>query len=264
MISLNKIVLLVTLLLSSFGFDFVFSTNLDPNEMMMPKMGEQKQQEPSGGSRGEWLPSRNEGGEFRLKIGARDEFCFHEYFDLKETSNIKYNIIIRVLKGGRSKDIDINVYTPKSTHIIKEKRKQSYSGALEISEGDWRFCLNNKFSSVSAKIIFFSLRPAETESLRKQAKKVVPTVLTYSDAALEQINTNMHIVQSHQVESRLKMASHWYHVQGLNERVSNYSIVELLVMCASPIVQVTLLRRLFSYRYTKRYTSNGAAVNPQA
>ena len=119
MISLNKIVLLVTLLLSSFGFDFVFSTNLDPNEMMMPKMGEQKQQEASGGSRGEWLPSRNEGGEFRLKIGARDEFCFHEYFDLKETSNIKYNIIIRVLKGGRSKDIDINVYTPKSTHIIK-------------------------------------------------------------------------------------------------------------------------------------------------
>ena len=56
-----------------------------------------------------------------------------------------------------------------------------------------------------------------------------------------------------QVESRLKMASHWYHVQGLNERVSNYSIVELLVMCASPIVQVTLLRRLFSYRSFFQY-----------
>ena len=171
-------------------------------------------------------------------------------------SVFRYNLNVRVLKGGRSKDIDINALTSKGTHIIKERRKKEFSGSLEISEGEWKFCLSNKFSSVSAKIVFFSLHPAETESLQKQAKKKVPTVLTYSDAALEAINYNMHRVQETQNGARLRMADHWYHAQGLHDRISNWSIVEIIFMCGSPIVQVTLLRRLFLFKKPKRTDAN--------
>ena len=200
---------------------------------------------PGAANNQSWLPAKNEGGKFTLRVGAGEEFCFAEYFDLSTLRLLTYKVDFRVLKGGRVKDIDFYVKNPTGSSRISLKKKSKFSDVIEVSEGEWQFCLDNKFSQMSAKVVYFSLQSTQTESLQMQAKAGKPTVLTREEATLEQINVNMHEVQAFQNSARLSAATDWYHVQNMNHRVSTWSLGEVLLMTISPVAQVAFVRNLF-------------------
>ena len=82
---------------------------------LLPSLGG-KEKEPVEANNKDWLPAKNEGGTFTLRVGAREEFCFIEYFDLSVLRLLTYKVAFRVIKGGKSKDIDFYIKRPTGTN----------------------------------------------------------------------------------------------------------------------------------------------------
>ena len=75
-----------------------------------------------------------------------------------------------MLKGGNL-DIDVEVTSPRGKTLYAETRRQSDTIPLEVSIGLFTFCFGNEFSSMTHKVVHFSLRPSEVDS-RALAREV--------------------------------------------------------------------------------------------
>ena len=76
----------------------------------------------------------------------------------------------QVLKGGNF-DIDTEVKSPKGKTLYSESRRQTDTIPLEVSVGTFTFCFSNEFSSLTHKLVHFSVRPSELDS-RALAREV--------------------------------------------------------------------------------------------
>lgn len=80
-----------------------------------------------------------------------------------------------MLKGGNL-DIDVEVQSPRGKILYTETRQQSDTIPLEVSVGVFTFCFGNEFSSLTHKVVHFSLRPSAIDS-RALAREVDRTAM---------------------------------------------------------------------------------------
>jgi len=96
-----------------------------------------------------------------------------------------------VLKGGNL-DIDADVTSPKGKVLYSEQRRQRDTFPLEVSVGTFAFCFSNEFSSLTHKIVHFSIRPSEadTRALAREVGKdaIKPGVMTMTEQMMETIH----------------------------------------------------------------------------
>lgn len=93
--------------------------------------------------------------EFTVSIDPSKEDCFYHTLKAGESAEIEYQVI----SGGHGElDISLNILDPIGRIIVADFKKSENSHKIDAKEnGDYRFCFDNKFSSISTKTVFFEL-----------------------------------------------------------------------------------------------------------
>jgi hypothetical protein len=108
---------------------------------------------------------------YTFEVDDSQEFCLYNNFN----HSIEYLVEFGVLRGG---NLDINFYleiVQSGTRLHSEKAtSKQKSSFLFVSSlnADYKFCFDNQFSSMTHKVVFFGLRPANErrgENLNEEA-----------------------------------------------------------------------------------------------
>ncbi|XP_075798854.1 transmembrane emp24 domain-containing protein 5 isoform X2 [Microtus pennsylvanicus] len=95
-------------------------------------------------------PSLDSDFTFTLPAGQKE--CFYQPMPLKASLEIEYQVL-----DGAGLDIDFHLTSPEGRTLVFEQRKSDGVHTVETEVGDYMFCFDNTFSTISEKVIFFEL-----------------------------------------------------------------------------------------------------------
>ncbi|XP_036056045.1 transmembrane emp24 domain-containing protein 5 isoform X2 [Onychomys torridus] len=95
-------------------------------------------------------PSLDSDFTFTLPAGHKE--CFYQPMPLKASLEIEYQVL-----DGAGLDIDFHLASPEGRTLVFEQRKTDGVHTVETEVGDYMFCFDNTFSTISEKVIFFEL-----------------------------------------------------------------------------------------------------------
>uniref|UniRef100_A0A8I3NUM2 Transmembrane p24 trafficking protein 5 n=2 Tax=Canis lupus familiaris TaxID=9615 RepID=A0A8I3NUM2_CANLF len=166
----------------------------------------------------------------------------------------------RVLDGA-GLDIDFHLASPEGRTLVFEQRKSDGVHTVETEDGDYMFCFDNTFSTISEKVIFFELildNMGEQEQEQEDWKKYI-TGTDMLDMKLEDILESIN-----SIKARLSKSGHIQtllrafeardrNIQESNfDRVNFWSMVNLVVMVVVSAIQVYMLKSLFEDKRKSR------------
>ncbi|KAM9001102.1 transmembrane emp24 domain-containing protein 5 [Sarcophilus harrisii] len=194
--------------------------------------------------------------DFTITLPAGRKECFYQPMPLKATLEIEYQVL-----DGAGLDIDFHLISPEGKTIVFEQRKSDGVHSVETEAGDYMFCFDNTFSTISEKVIFFEMildNMGEQEQDQEDWKKYVMGTDTL-DMKLEDILESIN-----SIKSRLSKSGHIQtmlrafeardrNIQESNfDRVNFWSMVNLGVMVVVSAIQVYMLKSLFEDKRKNR------------
>ncbi|XP_019523091.1 PREDICTED: transmembrane emp24 domain-containing protein 5 isoform X2 [Hipposideros armiger] len=90
--------------------------------------------------------------DFTFTLPAGQKECFYQPMPLKASLEIEYQVL-----DGAGLDIDFHLASPEGRTLVFEQRKSDGVHTVETEVGDYMFCFDNTFSTISEKVIFFEL-----------------------------------------------------------------------------------------------------------
>ncbi|XP_073239278.1 transmembrane emp24 domain-containing protein 7-like [Porites lutea] len=176
---------------------------------------------------------------FELEDNARQ--CFYE--DLKK--DVKGTLEFQVISGGNY-DVDVILYdeSGKPLYTVQKKQYDSYSFTAQ-SEGVYKFCFSNEFSTFSHKVVYFDFQAGDETPLTKEMG-AHHTALTQMETACVTIHEDLKIATDYQTHHRLRESQGRDMAEYLNERIQWWSIGEACLILSVGICQVVILRRFFA------------------
>ncbi|KAF5900462.1 transmembrane emp24 domain-containing protein 5-like, partial [Clarias magur] len=87
---------------------------------------------------------------FTLPPGHKE--CFYQTMKKDASLEIEYQVL-----DGAGLDVDFYLSSPSGDILASDMRKSDGVHTVETVDGDYMFCFDNSFSTVSEKIIFFEL-----------------------------------------------------------------------------------------------------------
>ncbi|XP_016052667.1 PREDICTED: transmembrane emp24 domain-containing protein 5 isoform X2 [Miniopterus natalensis] len=145
---------------------------------------------------------------FTLPAGRKE--CFYQPMPLKASLEIEYQVL-----DGAGLDIDFSLTSPEGRTLVSEERKSDGVHTVETEVGDYMFCFDNTFSTISEKVIFFELildNMGEQEQEQEDWKKYI-TGTDMLDMKLEDILVSV-ISFSEDIQHRMHLGIHQqYQVQ---------------------------------------------------
>ncbi|XP_060088234.1 transmembrane emp24 domain-containing protein 5 [Heteronotia binoei] len=183
---------------------------------------------------------------FTLPAGRKE--CFYQPMHNEASLEIEYQVL-----DGAGLDVDFYLISPKGETLVFEQRKSDGVHTVETVDGDYMFCFDNTFSTISEKVIFFELildNAAEDDDQEDWKKYITGTDLL--DMKLEDILESVNSVKSRlsksiQIQTLLKaFEARDRNIQESNfDRVNFWSMVNLAIMVIVSAVQVYMLKSLF-------------------
>lgn len=183
---------------------------------------------------------------FTLPAGRKE--CFYQSMKKEGSLEIEYQVL-----DGAGLDVDFYLYAPNGDILATDDRKSDGVHTVEAEDGDYMFCFDNTFSSVSEKIIFFELildnmdNGEDPEDWRAYVQGTDLLDMKLEDI-MESINSvKARLGKSLQIQTLLRaFEARDRNLQESNyERVNLWSCTNLVVMVIVSCVQVYLLRSLF-------------------
>ncbi|KAG8003418.1 Transmembrane emp24 domain-containing protein 5 [Nibea albiflora] len=183
---------------------------------------------------------------FTLPAGRKE--CFYQTMRKDASLEIEYQVL-----DGSGLDVDFTIFSPSGHLLFSDYRKSDGVHTVETEDGDYMFCFDNTFSSVSEKLIFFELilDNMESEKDPDDWKEYVHGIDTL-DMKLEDImdtinNVKSRLGKSVQIQTLLRAyEARDRNIQESNfDRVNFWSMVNLFLMMVVSAVQVYLVRSLF-------------------
>ncbi|XP_005542755.1 transmembrane emp24 domain-containing protein 5 isoform X1 [Papio anubis] len=225
-----------------------------------------------------FTPSLDSDFTFTLPAGQKE--CFYQPMPLKASLEIEYQPlhapILRISQcgtdtrspssldevlDGAGLDIDFHLASPEGKTLVFEQRKSDGVHTVETEVGDYMFCFDNTFSTISEKVIFFELildNMGEQAQEQEDWKKYI-TGTDMLDMKLEDILESIN-----SIKSRLSKSGHIQtllrafeardrNIQESNfDRVNFWSMVNLVVMVVVSAIQVYMLKSLFEDKRKSR------------
>ncbi|KAJ3104883.1 p24 complex component [Phlyctochytrium planicorne] len=177
---------------------------------------------------------------FQLRIQPHMKECFYEQLDIGQQLDIAF----QVYDGGQM-DIDFWISAPdeKLIHSVFKSTQMTYSFAA-TSKGKHQYCFSNQMSSITQKVITFSVRgPDERERFEdkyKDSKEDFHTPLN------EEIRKMADALRAAVDETNYIMARESVHratAKSTNGRVAWWSIFQAILLIAVGAGQVYYVRR---------------------
>ncbi|XP_041648297.1 transmembrane emp24 domain-containing protein 5 [Cheilinus undulatus] len=183
---------------------------------------------------------------FTLPPGRKE--CFYQTMKKDASLEIEYQVL-----DGAGLDVDFIISSPSGQVLYSDYRKSDGVHTVETEDGDYMFCFDNTFSSVSEKLIFFELilDNMDTDEDPDDWKEYVHGT-DILDMKLEDImdainNVKARLGKSVQIQTVLRaFEARDRNLQESNfDRVNFWSVINLIVMMLVSAVQVYLVRSLF-------------------
>ncbi|XP_046577561.1 transmembrane emp24 domain-containing protein 7-like [Haliotis rubra] len=190
------------------------------------------------------LGKRYVGGDYTFELPDKEKTCFSEIFT--DTSKILFEF--KVIRGGNN-DVNVRVVSPTGKIVYKQEKMSGDIVTMEPTLGEWKYCFNNEFSSISHKTIFFSIRPFNVDSLSKEAgEKQVPTVKVAAEMSMDEIHVMMSHVKEFQTRYRLRESIGRHIAEQLNGRVMWWSLAQAVIVMLTGFGQVMIFKTFFTER----------------
>ncbi|XP_028300400.1 transmembrane emp24 domain-containing protein 5 [Gouania willdenowi] len=183
---------------------------------------------------------------FTLPAGRKE--CFYQTMKKDASLEIEYQVL-----DGAGLDVDFFISSPSGHLLFSDHRKSDGVHTVETEEGDYMFCFDNSFSTVSDKLIFFELilDNMDTDEDPDDWKEYAHGT-DFLDMKLEDImdtinNVKARLMKSVQIQTVLRaFEARDRNLQESNyDRVNFWSVVNLTVMMVVSALQVYLVRSLF-------------------
>ncbi|KAM9796709.1 transmembrane emp24 domain-containing protein 5 [Syngnathus typhle] len=183
---------------------------------------------------------------FTLPAGRKE--CFYQTMKKDASLEIEYQVL-----DGAGLDVDFYISSPSGQILYSDHHKSDGMHTVETEDGDYMFCFDNTFSSVSEKLVFFELilDNMDADDEPEDWKDYVHGT-DVLDMKLEDIMDTINSVKSRlgkssQIQTMLRaFEARDRNLQESNyDRVNFWSLVNLAVMMLVSGVQVYLVRSLF-------------------
>lgn len=183
---------------------------------------------------------------FTLPPGRKE--CFFQTMKQHASLEIEYQVL-----DGAGLDVDFYIASPTGQILYNDYRKSDGVHTVETEDGDYMFCFDNTFSSVSEKIIFFELilDNMDTDEDPDDWKEYVQGT-DMLDMKLEDIMDTINNVKARLSKSvHIQTILRAFEARDRNLQESNYdrvnfwSVTNLIVLVIVAAVQVFLVRSLF-------------------
>ncbi|XP_060888010.1 transmembrane emp24 domain-containing protein 5 [Labrus mixtus] len=183
---------------------------------------------------------------FTLPPGRKE--CFYQTMRKDASLEIEYQVL-----DGAGLDVDFTISSPSGHVLYSDYRKSDGVHTVETEDGDYMFCFDNSFSSVSEKLIFFELilDNMDTDEDPDDWKEYVHGT-DILDMKLEDImdainNVKARLGKSVQIQTVLRaFEARDRNLQESNfDRVNFWSVVNMVAMMLVSAVQIYLVRSLF-------------------
>ncbi|XP_067634648.1 transmembrane emp24 domain-containing protein 2 [Eurosta solidaginis] len=181
---------------------------------------------------------------FIVTVDAHNEECFFE----KVEGGTKFGVTFEVIEGGFL-DIDIRITGP-DDNVIHESEKES-SGKFTFSAastGIYRVCFNNERSSMTPKLVMFSLEVSDAPHRAAGAPSEDEVGHTKLEDMIQQLSNTLTGVKHEQEYMHVRDKIHRSINESTNSRVVLWSTFEALVLVLMTIGQVYYLKRFFEVK----------------
>ncbi|KIW99271.1 uncharacterized protein Z519_00934 [Cladophialophora bantiana CBS 173.52] len=178
------------------------------------------------------------------KLGANEKACF---FSNVERQGAKIAFYFAVQSGG-SFDIDYEVVGPNDKKIMSgEKERQGDFVFTAQTAGEYRVCFNNEMSTFADKMVDFEVA-VEDESksaLLPQKAGSTPEQTSALEDLVFKISGQLSTVSRMQKYFRTRENRNFSTVRSTEQRIFNFSLIEVGMMVGMAGLQVLVVRFFF-------------------
>ena len=187
---------------------------------------------------------------FTIKVRARKRECFYDALEPGDVVRMEWQVV----KGG---DIDFFFTEPDYTIRVVHQRSPGSASMVNIeAKGEYEICLDNTFSTMTDKLVFFSVDVQATAQKKQKDAEAPSSPLTQANVTIEDglvgISEKLHQVTLQQEFFQALEAKHRYLLESNNSRVLWWSVLECTVMVVVSAVQVMVIRSLFQMKRKDR------------
>ncbi|KAJ9616968.1 hypothetical protein H2200_000688 [Cladophialophora chaetospira] len=179
------------------------------------------------------------------KLSANEKACF---FTDVQRQGAKVAFYFAVQSGG-SFDIDYEVVGPNDKKIMNgEKERQGDFVFTAQTAGEYRVCFNNEMSTFADKMVDFEVAVEDESKSALLPQKAGSTPEQHS--ALEdlvfKVSGQLSTVSRMQKYFRTRENRNFSTVRSTEQRIFNFSLIEVLMMVAMAGLQVAVVRFFFT------------------
>lgn len=179
-----------------------------------------------------------------IVVDASAEECF---FD-RVSAGTKMSLTFEVAEGGFL-DIDVTISGPDGKSIYAGERESNgkYTFAAH-SDGVYKYCFNNKMSTMTPKVLMFSMDIGEQPKDGVTKDKEDGETENKLEEMINELSTSLTTVKHEQEYMEVRERVHRAINDNTNSRVVLWSFFEAAVLVAMSLGQVYYLRRFFEVR----------------
>lgn len=177
-----------------------------------------------------------------VTIDANAEECF---FD-RVTSGTRMTLLFEVAEGGFL-DIDVKLIGPDGKTVYSGDRESNgkYTFAAHM-DGVYKYCFSNKMSTMTPKIVMFSMdiadKPKESKDMNADSQH------NRLEDMIQELSTSLTAVKHEQEYMEVRERIHRSINENTNSRVVLWAFFEALVLVAMTTGQIYYLKRFFEVR----------------
>jgi hypothetical protein len=180
-------------------------------------------------------------------VDAHTDECFFE----KLTSGTKLLLTFEVIEGGFL-DIDVKIHGPDQKEIYRGDRESSGKTTFSAHmDGTYTLCFSNKMSTMTPKMVMFTMDVGDTPKLDAEAGATGENVTLHHNKLEElvaELSASLSNVKHEQEFMEVRERIHRAINENTNSRVVMWSCFEAFILLAMAFGQVYYLKRFFEVR----------------